>query len=71
MPHLLERNFPPLPLPAQPAQPQLAAAPLLPPPPALPARGMGQPKLPLFVPYFTLAPPAPAPLAPQPAAAGP
>jgi hypothetical protein len=71
MPRLLVCNFPPLPLPSQPAQPQPAAAPRLPPPPALPARGMGQPRPPLFVPHFTLVPPAPAPPAPQPAAAGP
>jgi hypothetical protein len=32
---------------------------------------MGQPRPSLFVPHFTLAPPAPAPPAPQPAAAGP
>jgi hypothetical protein len=71
MPRLLARNFPPLPLPTQTAQAQPAAAPLLAPPPALPARGMGQPRPPLFVPHFTLAPPAPAPPAPQPAVAGP
>jgi hypothetical protein len=71
MPRLLARNFPPLPEPALPARARPVAVPHLPPPPALPAWDAGQPKPPLFVPNFTLAPPAPAPPAPQPAAAGP
>jgi hypothetical protein len=62
MPQLLACNFPPLPEPALPARAQTMAVPHLPPPSAMPARAAGQPKPPLFVPHFTL---APAPQAPQ------